>query len=60
MDDHSKYTWIFLLKKKYDTGSCIINFVNIIKSDNGSELHMPSYYSSLCIVHQTSYVETPH
>lgn len=70
LDDYGRYTWIYLLKAKSETRTCITHFLNLvstqfsakvkmIKTDNGKEFLMPSYYSSLGIIHQTSCVETP-
>lgn len=36
-----------------------LNFIKIIRSDNGTEFLMSSYYASLGILHQRSYIETP-
>lgn len=58
IDDHSRHTWIFLVKNKGETQNCIMNFltfirnqfcvkVKAIRSDNGIEFNMPSYI--LCI-----------
>lgn len=33
--------------------------IKMIRTDNGMKFNMPSYYSSLGIIHQKSYVETP-
>lgn len=70
VDDYSRYTWVYLLKCKSDTRTCIAHFFNLVstqfsakikvlRTDNGKEFSMPSYYSSLGIIHQTSCVETP-
>lgn len=70
VDDYSRYTWLHLMKSKADTRTCISTFlalvstqfnakVKIIRTDNGNEFNMSHYYSSLGIIHQTSYVETP-
>lgn len=70
VDDHSRHTWIFLMKNKGETRNCIIHFITFIhnqfpikikaiRSDNGSEFEMPSYFASLGIMHQKSCVDTP-
>ncbi|KAK2406745.1 putative mitochondrial protein [Trifolium repens] len=70
VDDHSRYTWLCLLKNKSETRSKLVGFIKmietqfnakikIIRSDNGVEFLMPEYYSSKGILHQRSCVETP-
>ena len=70
MDDFSRHTWLFLLKHKSEVPACIISFVNMIetqfsckvrtvRSDNGPEFNMSSFFSSKGIIHQRSCVETP-
>lgn len=63
VDDFSKFTWIFLLHNKSETKRCITHFIDmvstqfsakikIIRTDNGLEFHMPTYYTSLATLHQ--------
>lgn len=70
VDDHSRFTWLFLMKNKGETRDCIKNFITYIqtqfsakiksiRSDNGPEFNMSSYLASLGIIHQRSCVETP-
>jgi hypothetical protein len=70
VDDYSRFTWIKLMKDKYETRQHVIDFikmieiqhkshVKIVRSDNGVEFLMPQFYSSKGIIHQTSCVETP-
>jgi hypothetical protein len=70
VDDYSRFTWIMLMKSKVEARQKLIDFVNlietqhnakvkIIRSDNGVEFTMPTFYSSKGIIHQTSCVESP-
>jgi hypothetical protein len=70
VDDYSRFTWIMLMKSKAETRQKLIDFVNlidtqhntkikIIRSDNGVEFTMPTFYASKGIIHQTSCVESP-
>src|SRR4051812_5725298 len=70
VDDYSRYTWTLLMHNKSETRLHIKNFISYcntqfhskiktIRSDNGTEFIMPSYYASLGIIHQRSCVETP-
>jgi hypothetical protein len=70
VDDFSRYTWVYLLHSKSQTRQLIQTFfalihtqfhvdIKIIRSDHGSEFHMPDFYHSKGIIHQKSCVETP-
>ncbi|MCH79834.1 peptide transporter PTR2 [Trifolium medium] len=71
VDDFSRFTWIILLKGKFETTSKIQNFilfseehfghkVRYLRRDNGPEfLSLSKFYISKGILHQTSYVNTP-
>ena len=70
VDDFSRYTWLTLMKTKAKTRQHIVDFitlienhfschVKIIRSNNGLEFLMPTFYSSKGILHQRSCVETP-
>ena len=70
VDDHSRFTWIHLMHTKTETQHIIVSFIasietqynrkiKTIRSDNGSEFLMPSFYGSKGIMHQTTCVETP-
>jgi hypothetical protein len=71
VDDFSRFTWIVLLKGKYETSLKIQKFiisvevqfdakVKTLRSDNSPEfLSLSSFYLSKGIVHQTSCVATP-
>ncbi|GAU24468.1 hypothetical protein TSUD_319450 [Trifolium subterraneum] len=71
MDDFSRFTWVILLKGKYEAASKIQDFiqysenhfghkVKFLRSDNGPEfLSLSKFYLSKGIQHQTSCVYTP-
>nr|KYP37856.1 Retrovirus-related Pol polyprotein from transposon TNT 1-94 [Cajanus cajan] len=70
LDDHSRYTWVILLKSKAEVKSHIQNFVALIenqfettikciRSDNGLEFLLKDFFSSKGIIQQTSCVYTP-
>jgi transposase InsO family protein len=70
VDDYSRFTWVILLKGKNEVTSQVQNFitmvetqfeskVKILRSDNGPEFSLASFYASKGIVHQTSCVYTP-
>jgi hypothetical protein len=70
VDDHSRFTWVILLKSKSEVGTLVMQFVKMIetqfnalvktiRTDNGPEFLIPQFYASRGINHQTSCVETP-
>lgn len=70
IDDHTRSTWVYLMKHKSETQNLLINFiylvetqfdkkVKVVRSDNGPEFKLEHFYSSKGIVHQTSCVNTP-
>lgn len=70
VDDFSQFTWVVMLKGKFEAQCQIQKFiqlvetqfearVKVIRSDNGPEFALPSFYASKGIVHQCSCVETP-
>jgi hypothetical protein len=70
IDDHTKCTWIYLMKHKSDTRDLLVNFINMaenqfdskvkmIHSDNGLEFKLESFYAHKSIIHQTSCINTP-
>jgi len=70
VDDHSRHTWMFIMKNKSETRSLFNDFVKyartqfsknvkIIRSDNGSEFNYKDFYNNFGIIHQTTCVETP-
>ena len=65
VDDFSRYTWVYLLKHKSETGSLILQFaamvetqfgkkLKYIRSDNGSEFYLKDLFKSNGILHQLS------
>ncbi|KAL5758013.1 hypothetical protein ACOSP7_020624 [Xanthoceras sorbifolium] len=73
IDDHTRVTWVFLMKEKSEVTNIFKNFHSLIKnqfqtniqvfrSDNGREFVNQGLREYLCsegIVHQTSCVDTP-
>lgn len=70
VDDHTRHTWIYLLKLKSEATNYLQQFINMIhtqhnvlikkiKTDNGSEFQMNDFFPSKGIIHQKSYVKTP-
>lgn len=73
VDDHSRYTWVYLLQYKSDALQTIKTFVNYvhnhfnkkvktIRSDNALEFttaECHSFFSDLCIVYRTPCVQRP-
>jgi len=70
VDDHGRFLWIILLKTKYEVSHHIQSFIKMvqtqfhvtpkcIRSNNGPEFLIPSFYESHGILHQKSCVETP-
>jgi hypothetical protein len=69
VDDFSRFTWLILLKGKAEVASQVQNFIHlvenkfvckvkIVRSNNGPEFFIPSFYASKGIVHQTICVYT--
>lgn len=70
VDDHSRYTWIYLLKQKSDVLSTVPRFLKLIetqynasiktfRSDNAPELSFTELFQSKGIIHQYSCVACP-
>jgi transposase InsO family protein len=70
VDDYTRCTWVYLMQHKSEARSLLQSFINlvenqfsttikIIRSDNGLEFTIPSFYSDKGIIHQTSCVSTP-
>jgi len=70
VDDHTRCTWIYLRKHKSDTRDLLVNFINMaenqfdskvkmVRSDNGLEFKLESFYAHKGIIHQTSCINTP-
>ena len=68
--DHSRCTWVYLMKSKSDASSLIQFFfqmilnqfkvsIKFIRSDNGPEFALSTFYASKGVLHQLSCVETP-
>ncbi|CAN1758881.1 Retrovirus-related Pol polyprotein from transposon RE1 [Linum perenne] len=69
VDDHSRYTWVHLIKSKSEVRGLIKDFVAMVKNqynrvvkvfrtDNGLEFSIPEFYASHGIEHQTTCVYT--
>jgi len=69
IDDHTRYTWIYLMKHKSDTRDFLVNFINMaenqldskvkmIRSYNGLQFKLESFYAHKGIIHQTSCINT--
>ncbi|CAN1342859.1 Retrovirus-related Pol polyprotein from transposon TNT 1-94 [Linum perenne] len=65
VDDHSRYTWIRLMKSKSEVRTLIVDFVafvqnqysssiKVFRTDNGMEFEMTDFFSSKGIEHQTT------
>jgi hypothetical protein len=70
VDDYTGCTWVDLMQHKSEARSLLQSFINLIKnqfsttikiirSDNGPEFIIPSFYSDKGIIHQTSCISTP-
>lgn len=73
IDDHTRITWVYLLKEKSDVSSVFIKFYNMIttqfdtkiqifRSDNGREFFnktLGTFFDLKGIVHQSSCSQTP-
>ena len=73
VDDHTRLTWIFLMKEKSEVGQIFQNFnlmiqtqfqtkIQILKSDNAREFFqsiLGTYLSCQGIVHLSSCIDTP-
>jgi hypothetical protein len=70
VDDHSRFTWVYLMHNKSQTNSIIQSFfsyvetqfqtsIKCLRSDNGVEFNMSAFFSSKGVLHQQSCVATP-
>nr|GEY60572.1 hypothetical protein [Tanacetum cinerariifolium]GEY60588.1 hypothetical protein [Tanacetum cinerariifolium] len=71
--DYSRYTWVHILRIKYETPEVIKNFLKkiyvhlqahviIVHTDNGTEIKnhvLKEYFDSVGITHETSAIKTP-
>ncbi|CAN1791212.1 Retrovirus-related Pol polyprotein from transposon TNT 1-94 [Linum perenne] len=69
MDDHTRFTWVHLMRSKSEARQLVVNFcsmvetqfaccVKSVRTDNGLEFQMPDFYASKGIFHHTSCVYT--
>ena len=73
IDDHTRITWLFLIKEKSEVGKIFKNFhsmiktqfqarIQVLRTDNGKEYFnsiLGNYLLDEGIIHQSSYVDTP-
>ena len=70
VDDYTRCTWVYLMRHKSEAHSLLQPFINlvenqfsttikVIRSNNGHEFNIPSFYFDKGIIHQTNYVSTP-
>ena len=73
VDDHTRITWVFLMKEKSEVGQIFKNFntmiqtqfhtkIQIFRTDNAKEYFkhiLEDYLQSQGIIHQSSFVDTP-
>jgi hypothetical protein len=70
VDDHSRFLWVILLKSKAEVAHHVQSFITmiqnqfhvtpkVVRSDNGPEFMLSTFYASHGIIHQKSCVETP-
>ena len=69
VDDHTRMTWVYMMKSKSETRELIKGFclyvsrqfdkrVKCICSDNGLEFAMTDFYHTQGIIHETTCIET--
>lgn len=70
VDDFSRATWTYLMKSKSETGFLLQSFfihietqfstkIKVLRSDNGPEFSLKSFFASKGVLHQLSCVATP-
>ena len=70
VDDHTRHTWVYLMKNKSEVHTHLKRFLVLIenlygfklkriRTDNGPEFLLRDFYAQNGILHQTSCVETP-
>ena len=63
LDDYSRFTWVYILKTKFEVPGKVQDFVTFVKvhfnstikfirSDNGLEFNLTKFYSSMGIIHK--------
>lgn len=70
IDDYTIHTWTFLMKAKLETRPLITQFISLVltqlgkhvkqvRTENGKEFLMDSYFKDKGIIHQSTYIEKP-
>ncbi|CAA3023561.1 retroelement pol poly [Olea europaea subsp. europaea] len=70
VDDHFRFTWLYMLKQKSDAVGAVHRFFNLVatqfraviksfRSDNAGELSFKDFFSEKGVIHQFSCVERP-
>ena len=70
VDDHTRYTWFYMLKTKSEVQTIIPQIFNLvstqystiikgIRTDNAKEFNLTTFYASKGILHYHSCVERP-
>ncbi|KAJ9557475.1 hypothetical protein OSB04_012089 [Centaurea solstitialis] len=70
VDDHSRFTWLYLLKQKSDAVNIILQFfamigtqfgktIKMFRSDNAKELDFDEFFKKKGVIHQKSCVACP-
>jgi len=73
VDDFSRMTWVYFLKHKFEVHDKFYAFyqmihtqfgkkIQVLRSDNGGEFvnkSMQEFFRENCLIHQTSYPNTP-
>ena len=70
VDDHTRTTWVYLMKSKSDASKIIPAFyhlvhtqfnaiIKVVRTDNAPDLELTSFFTSKGIIHHLTCVETP-